>query len=212
MFHHVRSLALLASISIAPILRAENHVQNPGFEDGIEGWRLFLPPPHEGANVQWTAVNDDPHSGAACLSMTIDEPIRCAIPTKRSFKVLPGEKYRVQAWVKFAKDARIEPGNPGAYIRATLFEDRGQSTTDPLGNIHIGLNGDVARSPSTGQLNVQQLPAGWQKIEAVIEIPANDTESLDVALFSQGVTGTVFWDDVAFELVDPKTPLTKVLE
>ena len=203
----IRSLALLAAISVAPLLHAENLVPNPGFEDGQDGWVLFVPPINEGAKVQWVVVNDDPHSGAACLSMKSDEPIRWAVSSKKAFKVSPGEKYRVQAWVKYSKDAKIEPGAPGANIRVTLVK---LSPSDPLGHIHVGLAG-VVRSSSVRKLNVPQLPSGWQKIEAVIEIPA-DNDLVDLSLFSQGVAGTMFWDDVSFELVDPNTPLSKVLE
>ena len=208
MFSLIRSLALFATFFAAPILHAENLVQNPGFESGQDGWVSFVPPAHEGAKVQWiVANNEDPHSGTACAMMKSEEPVRWALSSKRSYQVLPGEKYRIQGWFKFSKDTKIEQGAPGAYVRLTL----GQSITDPLGNnIYIGLAG-VARNPSVGKLFVPQLPAGWQKIEAVIEIPAN-TSSVDFALFSHGVTGAISWDDVSFELVDSKTPPSKVLE
>jgi len=205
----IRSLALFATLSAAPFAFADNILPNPGFESGQEGWATFVPPAHEGAKVLWIVANEDPHSGAACAMMKSDEPVRWALNSKRGVKVLPGEKYRVQAWVKYAKDVKIEQGHPGAYIRVTLIEVTGQSTADPLGHIHIGLAG-VARNASVGKLFMPQLPSGWQKIDAVIEIPAN-TGTVGIALFSQGVTGAISWDDVSFELVDAKTPLSQVL-
>jgi len=210
MFSLIRSLALFATVSVAPFVYADNPLPNPGFELGQDGWASFVPPAHAGAKVQWIIANEDPHSGAACAVMKSDEPVRWALSSKRSVQVLPGEKYRIQGWVEFAKDVKIEQGNPGAYIRVTLLEALGKSATDPLGNIHVGLAG-VARNPSVSKLFVPQLPSGWQKIDAVVEIPAN-ISSVAIALFSHGITGAISWDDVSFELVDPKTPLSKVLE
>ena len=202
----IRSLALLATVSVASFVHADNVLPNPGFESGQDGWVSWVPPAHEGAKVQWIVANEDPHSGAACAMMKSEEPVRWALSSKQINQVLPGEKYRIQAWVKFSKDTKIEQGAPGAYVRLTL----GQSVTDPLGHIHVGLAG-VARSPSMGKLIVPQLPSGWQKIDAVIEIPAN-TSTVTISLLSHGVTGAISWDDVSFELVDSKTPLSKVLE
>jgi hypothetical protein len=126
-------------------------------------------------------------------------------------KTSPEERYRVRGWIKFSKDAQLAGDFPVAYIRETLFERMGVPPPNPLGNIHIGLTGDVARQPSIKKLGVPQLPPGWQKIEAVIEIPP-DCFLMCLALTVHGVVGTVCWDDVSVELVPAETPLSKVLD
>ncbi len=211
MFTLSRSLALLVTIFSVTLVHAENLLPNPGFEADQEGWGLFLPADDNGAPVEFSVTQQEPRTGSASGILKTEEPRRYAITAKKSFTVSPGEKYRIQAWVKFSKDARLEGEHPAAYIRATLAEASRLDIPDPLGHIHIGLTGDVVRNPLVGKLGVPQLPSGWRKIEAVVEIPP-DTAFLGVSLFVHGVVGTIFWDDVSFELVDPKTPLSKVLE
>ena len=211
MFHHIRPLVFVAAISAVPFVHAENLLPNPGFESGQEGWGLFIPADDTGAPVEFSVTKDDPHSGAASGVLKIEEPRRYGITCQKSFPVSPGEKYRLQAWVKFSKDARLEKNFPAAYIRATVSDAARLELPDGLGHIHIGLAGEVARSPSVAKLAVPGLPSGWRKIDAVIEIPP-DTAYLGFTLFDHGVVGTVFWDDVLFELVDPNTPLSKVLD
>lgn len=209
MFSITRSLPLLVTLAAVTLAHANNFVENPGFEAGQKGW--LVPTTQEYANHPWDIAEEDPHSGGACASLTSEEPGRYAIGAEQTHKVLQGERYRIEAWVKFSKDARLEGDFPVAYIRATLTEASRLDISDPLGHIHVGLLGGVARSPSVGKLGVPELPSGWRKIEAVIEIPP-DAAFLQLNLFVHGVVGTVFWDDVSFESVDAGTPLSKILE
>jgi len=211
MILNLGTLFVASLVLSSPLLRAENLIANPGFEFGEEKWALFIPPEHVGVPVELTIVSDESQSGAASVSVHAGEPIRFAIGAKKSLSVARGERYRIRAWIKFSKDAEITGEGPVAYVRAKLAESSNLDIADALGHIHIGLTGDVARNPSVQKLAVPELPTGWRKIEAVIEIP--DTAVLmGINLFLDGVTGTVFWDDISVELVSPRTPLSRMIE
>ena len=207
----IRLLIAAYSIMSIPLLCADNLIANAGFESGEEEWVLFIPPEHEGAPVEWKIGTDESQSGAASASVQAGEPVRFALSSKKVFSVTPGEKYRIRAWIKFSNDAEILGNLPVAYIRATLSEASKLDITDALGHFHIGLTGDVARNPAVQKLAVPQVPKGWRKIEAVIEIP-DDVALMGLNLFTHGVTGTAYWDDVSVELVPPETRLSRVIE
>jgi len=211
MIFRTRVAVVLAALSLGPLLYADNLIKNPGFETELENWKLVVPPEHEGAQVDLAVTKEDPHSGMASASLKVEEPVRCSVGSTVYVKTSPDERYRVRGWIKFSKDAQLAGDFPVAYIRETLFERMGAPPPGPLGNIHIGLTGDVARQPSIPKLGIPQLPSGWQKIEAVIEIPP-DCFLMCLALTVHGVVGTVYWDDVSVELVPVETPLSKVLD
>ena len=211
MFPTLKILMVASAVSSTPMLRADTLIANPGFESGEEEWVLFIPPEHVGAPVEWTIANDESQSGAASASVKSGEPVRFALSSKKVISVAPGEKYRIRAWLKFSKDAEISGDGPVAYIRATLSEASKLDIADALGHFHIGLTGDVARNPAVQKLAVLQVPKGWRKIEAVIEIP-DGAALMGLNLFTHGVTGTVYWDDVSVELVPPQTQLSRVIE
>ena len=209
---HLLSFAAALVFASITILRAENLVQNPGFETGEEGWVLGIPPEHEGSAATWAIDSADPHSGASVAVMKTDEPIRWSIATKKAWPVNPGEKYRVMAWVKLGEDAKMTNHDARAYIRLTLLDSSSKlAISDPQGHLHIGLSGDVARNQSVFKLRVPELSVGWQKIEGVVEIPP-ETVFAGLNLFVHGVTGTIHWDDASLELVSDTTPLSKVVD
>ena len=166
---HLLSFAAALMLSNITILSAQNLVLNSGFESGKEDWNLFIPPESKGFNSTWTIESAEPHSGASVAVMKTDEPIRWSIANRRPFSVNPGEKYRVTAWVKFGKDAKMDNLDGFPHVRLTLFDDVAKlSISDPQGHIYIGLSGDVARNQSVRKLAVPKLPVGWQKINGVV--------------------------------------------
>ena len=191
--------------------QGENFLQNSGFESGKDNWIEFIPPEHGGASLSWDVSNKEPHSGTASLAMNSTEPARWCVANKKGFPVEAGQKYRVRAWVRFDQDATLETQAPAAYIRCTVSEAAGLDLADPLGHLHVGLNGKVARNPSVAKLNVPALPTGWRKIEAVVTIPP-DATVMGLGLFVQGVTGIIFWDDISLEPASADTAASETVE
>jgi Carbohydrate binding domain len=186
--------------------QAENAVQNPGFESDKEGWKLFVAPGSEGSEAVFDVATDNPHAGSSAAKLSAVSAIRYGIYPMDMVSVEPGEHYRVTAWVRFGDDAELKSEAPAAYLRATLFESPKVDISDPRGHMHIGLSGAMARNDEVDKLKVTELPKGWTKIEGVIEIPPSVT-LMGLTLFDQGVSGSIYWDDVAIEKVDASTPL-----
>jgi len=205
------SFALVSTFCAVPLVRADNLVVNPGFESGKQEWVLFVPQQFQGAELTWDMVQESPHEGAVSMSMNSGEPARWALGSVKRITATPGEKYRISAWVKFGKGAEFSGNAPAAYLRLVLHDSAMQDIPDPKLHIHVGLNGEVARSDALTKLNVNELPGeGWHKIEAVVEIP-DQTASVRINLFAEGVKGTVYWDDVSLELVPAETELSSVV-
>lgn len=204
-------IALIATLSAVTVVRADNLVLNPGFESGKQEWVLFVPSEFQGTALEWDMVEESPHDGAVSMSMTSGEPARWALGSMKRIPVAPGEKYRLSAWVRFGKGSELVGSAPAAYIRLVLQNAESQDISDPLLHIHIGLNGDVARSNALAKLHPTELPGeGWHKIEGIVAIP-QETATVRINLFVEGVKGTVYWDDVSLELVPPETELSPVL-
>jgi len=197
---------VLANLALGLTANAGNVVSNPGFEDGKEKWGLFVPKDGEGMIDGFQISNEAPHSGVSSALMKLTGPGRCAL-NANLIPVQPGERYRLTAWVKFSGNSVLTQGMPGAFIRATLMESAGKDIADPRRHMHIGLSGKMARVDNVAKLAVSELPKQWTKIEGVIEIPAGTT-IMGPALFVQGVTGDVSWDDVSVEAVPANTPLS----
>lgn len=201
----VGALLSLAALGHAA---ADNLVSNPGFESGTAGWDLFVPADSKDKVQPLAVVGDNPHSGSACAVGSADGFARYGICTpKTGIPVAPGDRYRIQAWVRFGSDSATKDGWPQAYVRATLMKGPDQGSTDPLGHIHVGLNGETSRNATLWKLSPREQSKEWRKIEGVIEIPP-DTALIIPVLFVQGVNGKVYWDDVSMEKVPSDTPLT----
>lgn len=190
---------------------AQNLAPNPGFEAGLAGWELVVGPESRGvgAVTEAKAAADAPHGGQASARMNTDVRIRYTLSTdgKAPIPVVPGQRYRVGAWVKVAPDAVLQPGQALVYLRLALMEAPGQSTRDPRGNLHVGLAGTMARTADLPKLAGADLPGEWRKIEGVVEIPPGQA-FVAIGLFVERVVGAVYWDDVVLEGVDPSTPLS----
>src|SRR5690606_57220 len=100
-------LASILCLSLSAIANdGTNLISNPGFEDGKKEWGLFVPSAHEGMYSEFIVSSEDPHSGAACAEMRADQPIRYALTAfgGKKHAVVPKERYRISAWVRFSDD------------------------------------------------------------------------------------------------------------
>ncbi len=207
---------MAAALLAHPAFAAKSLLKGEGFETGEQEWKIFLPLEHNGSAgaVKFEIVKDakEAHDGKAFAELTSTEPIRWGInPGMKDVK--EGKRYRISAWVKFSKDARMtKPGAASVFIRATLHNAAGQDLVeDSIVHFHIGLNGKVTGVKNTSQLAVPQLPTRWEQIEAVVEIPQGAAK-VNLVLFINGIIGTVYWDDVVFEEVPNSTPVTRILD
>lgn len=209
------SLAGLAFASLAycPAAHAQNLIPNPGFESGTAGWGLLVPKESEGKAQPLQLSQTEVHSGTAAVAINVTGGARVGIGTK-TIQVKQGDRYRLTAWVKFGDNVQFKPGTPGAYFRATLLQGEGKDIKDiddPQKHMQIGLQGTMARSTQIIKLAVNELPKEWTKLEGVIEIPATTTY-ITPNFFVEGVTGTVFIDDLGMELVPASTPLSRAAQ
>jgi hypothetical protein len=207
---------LLSVVGLAGFLAmesalAENLVVNGGFEAGKSGWGHFVPGESKAVAVSWDISETDPHGGTVAAVMTNPQAARWSLNPAGRFPVKPGEKYRITAWIRFGKDAKLDGTSPAAYVRM-VFTDAGQKDiSDRRLHLHMGLSGDMAWSTALAMLNVSSLPTSWKKMEGVMEIPPG-AELVGINLMVHGVSGTIYWDDVAFELVPASTPLTPAFD
>jgi len=88
-------------------MAGENLLVNPGFEDGLEGWRPSLPPAAVSKNPTIAVSADAAHSGAGGLVMTCNESVRYACTP--SFLAgwgspQPGDRFNISVWVRAGGD------------------------------------------------------------------------------------------------------------
>lgn len=204
------ALAGAAFLAFSAAANAQNLAPNPGFESGLSGWGLFVPKESQGKAQPLQVTTTEVHSGTAALAVNVTDGARVGIGTK-AINVKPGEKYRFAAWVKFGDNVQYKPGTPGVYFRATLMEAPDKDIADPLKHMQIGLAGTMARSPHTGKLALTELPKQWTKLEGVIEVPA-EVNIIGPSLFLEGISGTVYFDDIVIELVPAGTPLSRIVQ
>jgi hypothetical protein len=183
---------------------ADNLLANGNFESDLNGWELFIGPEFRevGANATAEAKLDSGSNGSAAAVLTTDIPIRYGLTATRKdlIAVDAGARYKISGKVKVAEDAELRAARAAIYIRLALMESPTKPTQDPKGNIHVGLNGQVVRTPDWTQLISSEVTNDWQTIEAEVEIP--DGQSfVAVGLFSDHVKGTVYWDDIVLEKI-----------
>jgi hypothetical protein len=212
MKHHYLPLLCVGLLGLAPQCLAENLVNNPGFEEKLAGWDAYRPGPAENEALEFGSDSKDPHEGAYAARMESTAPVRWALVSKRSIPVEPGEKLRVEGWVRCDAGAELEPNLPGVYI-SWQFSDKdwiNLGMEEPEGPANfIGLWDGVARWDMLKELQPAELPGKWTKISAVVEAPPNAAYLSSLGGAVWGVKGVVYWDDFSVERVDAATPLTE---
>lgn len=200
------AVAILVLFAIFPpmILAGDNLIENGNFESGLDGWELFIGPEFKDAGAVATAetTREVAHDSTTAAVIKTDLPIRYGLSTQRKYliPVDAGGKYRISGWVRLADGAEAEPGRAAIYIRLGLMQDQTKPTQDPQGNIHVGLNGQVVRTPEWNQLITAKLPFDWTKIESEVVIPDGHSY-VAIGLFVDRIKGTAYWDDIVLEKV-----------
>ena len=194
------AFATVASSQLAP-LHARSLFPNGGFEDDLVGWSLFAPANTKSSPPPAFAVSSEAaHSGRNHLRLSSLSPARFAAVAQPA-KVAPGERYRVSAWVKVGQNFSH---TAGPLVRIT-FRESAPSTVET--SMYIDTGGRVCVGVSPTLPRPDALPKVWQKLEAVIEVPARSATAKP-ALFAWGTLGTVDYDDFSMERVSPSTSLS----
>ena len=206
-------LSATVLLGLVPHCLAENLVSNAGFEQEFEGWKVFLPGNAEYEPLVCEIVSSNPHEGASAVVMNSTVPLRWALTMKDPISVEPGDKFRIEAWVRVDPNATIEPKLPGLYasywFADSAWEQIGKEDPSSPGTF-FGLWDGMARWDDLKNLAPDKLPGKWTKISAVVQAPP-DAKLLKFSINVWGITGKVYWDDISVERVDAFTLVTKTL-
>ncbi|WP_269537335.1 carbohydrate binding domain-containing protein [Cerasicoccus fimbriatus] len=206
------NVAVAASAFAVMTCQAENLLYNGDFEESESNWSLFAPGDASVSGCGWSITLEDPHGGTSAAVLTSPEAVRYGIVNYVKDQVfMPGQRYRVTAWVKAGEDFQPSVSSPGFLLRVTMFatEVGWDNATD--GILYLGANDKVMRGKDISVFDGQVMPTEWTKLEAVFEA-SPDTAKMNVSLFVWEASGSFYVDDVSLELVDDSTPLTASIE
>ena len=213
---HVGSLAMALTLTVFTcvsfnVARAQNIIQNPGFELDKTGWGLFVPEESQPKNCQFVLSSKNAHSGSNGAEISSDDFARYSLTVNAPIPIKSGERYRVSLWVKAGPGAEVKEGTPGCVLRLVLRN--GNSDTTGGGAIFIGMNGKVTVRPNENLSPLSTpVPKDWTKVEAVVEIPVftDGVDNMVMGLFGWYTKGTIYVDDVSVEKVSETTPVSPV--
>jgi hypothetical protein len=197
--------SLLATFA-SPLLAADNLLVNPGFEDGSEGFSFFIPENEEATKPSFEVSKEAARSGAGGQRLTAEGIGRYGFSMKRSgeFKPIPGDRYRVSAWVRPGPDFVQKANTPGFFIRVSMFKGTGGG--EPKDFLYFGQQNLAARGTSTS-LNANLEPGTWTQISGVFEFP-EDANNMYVTFLLERGSGSLYVDDLSLTQVSETTPLT----
>ena|GEM_PF-172812 len=179
----------IEEIEPSSIIEEENGAEltiSEGFEkDALASWTL------RAASGKLDSALDKAtkRSGAQAAQITsIDSNARGWL--QRNFQIQGGKRYRISAWVKADRVSK------SAGLRAKLFDS---------GNKYFPMDGNPYLANTVGDLIFFRSGGSyqWQEVSGWFDAPA-DTARVMVDLMLEG-TGTVWWDDLTIEEIDPST-------
>lgn len=179
-------------------------VPNGGFETGSTGWGMFVPDESQGAGCGFDVVSDAVHSGTKCGRLFSDDYARFSIGPG-GFPAHAGEHYRVTAWVRADSTTHLRKDAPGFVIRLNLRQGNADA---PGGHLFIELGNRVLQGEVLPAAKVK-LTLKWTMVGAVVEIPPG-VDAVIPSVFSWGVKGNLYVDDLSIEKVDTSVPATSV--
>lgn len=157
-----------------------NLINNPGFENGTEGWSNPYVPSGEADS---SVVTNIFRSGEASMQLkTETASSRIFVNMTPRLSVEPGEIYRLSGWIKTS----LENESGSAHFRAQFKGSDGAN----IAQGHLIYSGRVRGDND------------WTFIELMITIP-DQTAYLAVELSLENSEGTVWWDDLELYYVDP---------
>ncbi|WP_309383119.1 carbohydrate binding domain-containing protein [Cerasicoccus frondis] len=192
--------------------RAENLLYNGDFEDGEVSWSLFAPGDASVSGCDWSITLEESHNGTSSAALISPEPVRYGIVNYvKDHVFMPGQRYRVTAWVKAGEDFQPNYDKPGFLLRVTMFSTVDGWDNATNGILYLGVNDRLMRGKDISVFDGQVMPTEWTKLEAVFEA-SPETAKMNVSLFVWDASGSFYVDDVSLELVDESTPLSVSIE
>lgn len=210
-------LALTVMLSAQSDIAAEPLLKSDFEKNGLEGWRLWLPPTMDDRGCQLEVSSPaEGRDERSALRVSSESAASFSVMVRDPLPVRGGESLRVSAWYRGDAGARIVPKTPGIFLRLPLYTDDG--TPPPVRALFVSVRGEVIEGiPTTDQqasekelkwsglpkdaassFREEAFPETWTKIEAVVQVPAG-TGKIGVELFSYRTEGAIFWSDIVVE-------------
>ena len=142
------------------------------FEGGRGTWRL--------PNKMWSIEGGKGRNGSKCLTLSVPTPCALEWPDTESFKVEPGDAYKIEAWVD-ASD--FKPKSGGVSVGLGFYDEKRK--------LVLG----VGAKPV---LDNEVRKDGWRRYECVTRtLPAEARTAAFYIWAADGSTGTVRFDDIS---------------
>ncbi len=179
-------LLLAVSARAEDTVVGPNLVKNPSFEQSPADARL--PASWSGDTSVYSICRDVAHSGAVSLKYVNADANRYRLATQK-LNLIPGQKYRISAWVKTEDLQGQESG-------ATICLEWSDATGKHMGGIYPG-------GP--------RRTSDWKHVEACARVP-KEARSFGLACYARNrMTGTAWFDDVEVVRVIEKPMRSVVL-
>jgi sialidase-1 len=190
-------------------------------------WKIYVPPSQRDKGCSLEIVSDSGREGGACLKASSDDYATYLIYHPPG-EVEPGRRYRVWAWYRGTADTLTSSSGP--VVRLAFRSTSPNFSETPFGYLFVSAAGRVGAvtepSNPAEESEIESwfriskaispilredlaLTDDWHKIEAVIEAP-KDGNFVEIAMVSNRVYGTIFWDDIGMEEVSGDTPISSV--
>ena len=142
------------------------------FEQGRGMWHL--------PNDTWRVEDGKGRNGSKCLTLSVPTPRALAWPDTESFKVEPGDAYKIEAWVDASE---FKPKSGGVSVGLGFYDDRGKL---------------VFGAGAKPVLDNEVRKDGWRRYECVSRtLPATVRKAAFYIWAADGSTGTVRFDDIS---------------
>lgn len=175
-----------------------NLLANSGFEEGETAWSLWIPQDEDEKNPRWSVTTEGVHGGKAAAEMAADVQARYALQSEE-LKVVPGQKYKLSAWVRAEPRADGHRKTPGVMVRLLFLDVTGRGLDEE--SLYVTRDGTAIGQKELSEFANRDLPKDWVQIEEEFTVPGN-ASSLRVQLFSWVMGGKLYWDDLQLTPLD----------
>lgn len=146
------------------------------FEGGRGMWRL--------PNKTWSIADGKGRDGSRCLTLSVPTPCALEWPDTKSFKVEPGDAYKIEAWVDASE---FKPKSGGVSVGLGFYDEKGKL---------------VLGAGAKPVLDNEVRKDGWRRYECVTRtLPAEARTASFYIWAADGSTGTVRFDDISAHAV-----------
>lgn len=199
-----------ALVAFGNVRAGDNLIPNPGFEEGANGWLLYVSEQSQAVPCSIEPVKEDRKSGASAGAMVSEDFASFSISPElfaggeKALAVYPGERWRLSFWVR-ATEETASTASPAFFVRFPLLKD--WKKTGRL--VFVGINGNVEIRDASGSLDIAgitaDLPNEWTQVSAEFEIPSEDNANQlgRPEFYARGVKGPIVLDDIVLSRVGP---------